>query len=111
MKIGIVSGYFNPLHFGHIKMINSAKAQSDMLIGIVNNDAQQMIREIKGYALLTGYRWQQPVDISSLEDLLLKVSDFAEQNPEIKEIDLNPVFAYSSGAVAVDARLILEEPS
>jgi acetyl-CoA synthetase (ADP-forming) len=41
--------------------------------------------------------------------LLLKVSDFVEQNPEVKEIDLNPVLAYSDGAVAVDARVILEE--
>ena len=43
-----------------------------------------------------------------LEEMLLKLSDFVEQTPEIKEIDLNPIFAYSDGAVAVDARVILE---
>jgi acetyl-CoA synthetase (ADP-forming) len=69
-----------------------------------------MIREIKGYPLLEGYRGQEPVDVSKLEDLLLKVSSFVEQNPEIKELDLNPIFAYSDGAVAVDARIILEAP-
>ncbi len=67
-----------------------------------------MIREIKGYPLLEGYRGQEPVDVSNLEELLLKVSDFVEQNPEVKELDLNPIFAYSDGAVAVDARIILE---
>jgi acetyl-CoA synthetase (ADP-forming) len=34
-----------------------------------------------------------------------------ERNPEVKELDLNPIFAYSDGAIAVDARLILEETS
>ena len=68
-----------------------------------------MIGEIKGYPLLTGYRGQEAVDITRLEDFILKVSDFAENNPEIKELDLNPVFAYSNDAVAVDARIILED--
>lgn len=44
-KIGVVSGYFNPLHRGHIEYINAAKAKSDYLICIVNNDDQV---ELKG---------------------------------------------------------------
>ncbi|GAI47408.1 unnamed protein product, partial [marine sediment metagenome] len=55
------------------------------------------------------YRGQEAVDVSHLEELLIKVSDFVEQNPEVKELDLNPIFAYGDGAVAVDARVILEE--
>ena len=42
---------------------------------------------------------------------LVKVSDFVDKNPEIKELDLNPIFAYKDGAVAVDARVILEASS
>jgi acyl-CoA synthetase (NDP forming) len=68
-----------------------------------------MIREIKGYPLLQGYRGREAVDVSYLEKLLIKVSNFAEHNPEVKELDLNPVFAYSDGAVVVDTRVILEE--
>jgi acetyl-CoA synthetase (ADP-forming) len=49
------------------------------------------------------------VDIVNLENLLLKVSEFVEKTPEIKELDLNPIFAYQDGAVAVDARVILEK--
>jgi acyl-CoA synthetase (NDP forming) len=48
-------------------------------------------------------------NINALEDMIVKVSDFVEQNPQIKELDLNPVFAYPDKAVAVDARIILEE--
>jgi acyl-CoA synthetase (NDP forming) len=68
-----------------------------------------MIREIKGYRLLEGYRGREPVDIVTLEEMLLKVSQFVDDNPDIKEIDLNPIFAYRDGAVAVDARVVLEE--
>jgi acyl-CoA synthetase (NDP forming) len=50
----------------------------------------------------------EPVDVSILEDILIKISRFVDRNPEIKELDLNPVFAYRDGAVTVDARIILE---
>lgn len=79
------------------------------LIPLTRRDAREMIREIKGYPLLEGYRGQEPVDVSNLEELILKVSSFVEQHPEIKELDLNPVFAYGDGAIAVDARVVLEE--
>ena len=39
-KIGIVSGYFNPIHRGHIEYINAAKQDCDYLVVIVNNDYQ-----------------------------------------------------------------------
>ncbi len=79
------------------------------IVPLVRRDAAEMIREIKGYPLLEGYRGQEAVDVSHLEEMLLKVSEFVEKHPEIKELDLNPIFAYSQGAVAVDARVILEE--
>lgn len=44
MKVGIVSGYFNPLHYGHVEYINEAKKHSDMLICIVNNDRQVALK-------------------------------------------------------------------
>jgi acyl-CoA synthetase (NDP forming) len=68
-----------------------------------------MIKEIKGYPLLQGYRGMEPANVAILEDMLLKLSDFMENNPDIKEMDLNPVFAYKDGAIAVDARVVLEE--
>jgi acyl-CoA synthetase (NDP forming) len=90
-------------------LVEVLKDVSFRLVPLARRDAAEMVREIKGYPLLEGYRGQEAVDISHLEELLLKVSDFVEQNPEVKELDLNPVFAYSDGAVAVDARVILEE--
>jgi acyl-CoA synthetase (NDP forming) len=76
---------------------------------ITPKDAGAMIREIKGYKLLAGYRGQTSVNIKALEEMLLAVSEFVENNPIIKELDLNPVIADSDGAIAVDATVILEE--
>jgi cytidyltransferase-like protein len=47
MKVSIVSGYFNPLHGGHLDMIEAARALGDRLIVIVNNDKQQMLKKGK----------------------------------------------------------------
>src|SRR5436309_6124870 len=70
-------------------------------------DAQAMIHELKSLPLLTGYRGQPAVDLAALERTLLQVSALAEAYPEIKELDLNPVFAYPNGCLAVDARVVL----
>ncbi len=78
------------------------------VIPVTQRDAQEMMEEIKGYQLLQGYRGQS-ADVASLRDILLKVSDLVTAYPAIKEVDLNPVFAYPQGSLVVDARMILEE--
>jgi len=85
------------------------KDVSFRIVPVSQRDAQEMIQEIKGYPLLQGYRRKEPANIPALVDLILKVSKFVEENPKIKELELNPIFAYEDGAVAVDARIILEE--
>ncbi len=79
------------------------------IVPIEPRDARRMIREIKGFKLLEGFRGTPPADVAALEALLLKVSAFVDGHPEVAELDLNPVFAYPDGAVAVDARIVLSE--
>jgi len=83
------------------------KDVSFRIVPLTKRDAREMIREIKGYPLLEGYRGQEPVDVANLEEMIIKVSKFVEQTPEIEELDLNPIFAYSDGAIAVDARVVV----
>lgn len=85
------------------------KDVSFRIIPVSQRDAQEMIQEIKGYPLLQGYRGKEPANIPALVEMILKISKFVEENPKIKELELNPIFAYADGAVAVDARIILEE--
>ncbi len=89
-------------------LVEVLKDVSFRIVPVTKRDASEMIREIKGYPLLQGYRGQEAVDVASLEGLIVRVSEFIEQNPQIEELDLNPVFAYRDKAVAVDARIVLE---
>lgn len=84
------------------------KDVSFRVIPVEQRDAQEMIKEIKGYPLLQGYRGKEPASLSALVEIILKISKLIEENPQIKELELNPIFAYRNKAVAVDARIILE---
>jgi len=114
--VEVIIGMFKDPQFGPVLMfglggilVEILKDVSFRIVPLARRDAREMIRDIKGYPVLEGYRGQEPANVPFLEEMLLKVSDFAEQNPEIKELDLNPIFAYRDGAVAVDARVVLEE--
>ena len=69
-------------------------------------DAEEMIAEIKGYPLLTGARGGPACDMDMLIDLLLAVSRLATENPDIRELDLNPVRLFERGLMVLDVRLI-----
>jgi len=71
-----------------------------------------MIRGIKGYRLLTGYRGQPAADIKAIEDVVLRLPHLAEAIPEISELDLNPDFALpeGQGSKIVDAKIRIELP-
>ena len=63
---------------------------------------------LKGYKILTGIRGEPPKDLEAIKGLLAKLSEIAVDNPEIKEIDLNPVIVHEKGISVVDSRVILE---
>jgi acyl-CoA synthetase (NDP forming) len=90
-------------------LVEILKDVSFRIVPLEKRDAREMVHEIKGYPVLEGYRGQEAVDIDNLENMILQVSEFVEKNPQISELDLNPVFAYSDGAIAVDARIIISE--
>jgi acetyl-CoA synthetase (ADP-forming) len=75
---------------------------------ITADDAKEMITQLKAYPLLKGFRNSPPADIDALVSILLNTSRLVMDNPEIKELDLNPVLVYQKGAKTVDARIILE---
>ena len=111
-----IVGVANDATFGPILMfglggvfVEVLKDVSFRSIPISASDAKDMIEEIKGYALLRGYRGYSS-DIEALEKLLMAISDFVMKNPDISEMDINPVFLYPDGYMVVDARIILGEP-
>jgi len=74
---------------------------------ITEEDAKEMIREIKAYPILEGFRGAPPADIEAIVQILVNTSRLMMENPEISELDLNPIIVYEDGAKTVDARIIL----
>ena len=114
--VEVIIGMSKDPQFGPVLMfglggvwVEIMKDVSFRITPITRRDAVEMIEEIKGYPLLTGYRGAEPVSIDALVDILLKVSELVEANPAIEELDLNPVIAYSESALAVDARIVLKK--
>jgi len=80
---------------------------------LTDRDAAEMVRGIKGYRLLIGYRGHPAADVEAIEDVLLRISRLVEEIPEISELDLNPIFALppGQGCRIVDARIRVESAS
>jgi len=79
---------------------------------IDRNNANQMIKGIKGLPILEGFRGRPRADIETLQRLLVSLSDMVLNHPEIKEMDINPLFVHAEGeeATVADVRIILGEP-
>ncbi len=75
---------------------------------VTEYDCREMIKEIKGFPILDGYRGKPKADINAIVDVLMKISDLVIKYEEINELDLNPVFIYEKGLICVDARIILK---
>jgi acetyltransferase len=113
----IIIGVKKDVQFGHLIMFGLGgifvEALKDVTFGIVpvdREEASDMIKEIKSYKLLTGFRKLPEADIPSIVDTILRVSKLCEHFPEIKELDINPLIVKSkgNGVTMVDARIILE---
>lgn len=79
------------------------------LAPVSDDDALAMIRQIKTFPLLSGYRGQKPVAVEAIADTIVRISQLAIDFPEIKEMDINPFMAFpsSSESTAVDGRMTL----
>jgi len=110
----IIIGMMKDPHFGPVVMfglggifVEVLKDISFRILPIEERDAGEMITGIKGYEILKGARGNPPRDIQAIKEVLLKVSKLTTENPEINEIDLNPIFVFEKGLQVVDARMIL----
>jgi len=70
-------------------------------------DAREMVSEIRGNRILSGFRGASPVDKDAICNVILRVSRLAMDFSEIKEIDINPVMVFSKGVCAADALIVM----
>jgi acetyl coenzyme A synthetase (ADP forming)-like protein len=73
-------------------------------------DAEELVAGGKAARLVAGFRGGPPADRDALVDLLLRLSRLVEDNPEVAELDLNPVLGRPDGCVALDARVRIAAP-
>ena len=107
----VIIGVTTDNHFGKVIMFGLGGIFTEIfedvtfrLIPITKQDAFDMLKSVKGNALLEGYRGKPRADRETLVEALLKVSKLVEENTEIKELDLNPVAVYENGLLVLDGR-------
>ncbi|MFZ7125818.1 MAG: acetate--CoA ligase family protein [Desulfobacterales bacterium] len=83
------------------------KDVSFRVLPLTDRDVDGMVREIRGFPILQGIRGQQPKDIDTLKDILVRIGQMGRDCPGIQEVDLNPTIVHEKGASVVDARIIL----
>ena len=116
--VEIIIGGMRDVNFGPVIMfglggifVEIFKDVSHRVCPITKNEAGKMMRSIKAFPLLDGYRGKSKGDIEQLVNTIQKCCKLMVENPQIEELDLNPVvvFKEGKGIMVVDARIILKE--
>jgi len=113
--VELIVGVVNDHSFGPVLACGaggtSAELISDVAVRITpitDLDAHEMVRSLRTFPLLDGFRGAARCDVAAIEDVLLRVSAMVEAHPEIVELDCNPLIAGPDGAGIVDARVRVE---
>ncbi len=113
--VELIVGVVNDRSFGPVVACGAGGTGAELIDDIAvritpltDLDAREMLRSLRTFPLLEGYRGAERCDIQAIEDVLLRVSAMVEAHPEIVELDCNPLIATPAGAVIVDARVRVE---
>jgi len=113
--VEVIAGMTLDATFGPLIVYGSGGTLVELLADVAfrlhpltDADVEAMLDEVRGTALLRGYRGAPPADEAALKDLLLRLSALVEACPEVREIDLNPVKVLDRGVRVVDARVRVE---
>lgn len=112
--VELLVGYKKDPHYGGVIVVGLGGTTVEVLkdvtlrlLPLSRDDARAMLAEIKGARLLRGHRGAPAVDREAIVDTIMALAACARSNPEIVEMEINPLFAYEHGAVAVDVRALL----
>ena len=111
----LIVGVVNDPSFGPVLACGAGGTTAELIKDVAvritpltDLDAHEMLRSLRTFPLLDGYRGAPPCDAPAIEDCLLRVSAMVEAHPEIVELDCNPMIAGPEGTVIVDARFRVE---
>jgi acyl-CoA synthetase (NDP forming) len=110
--VELIIGVVNDHSFGPVLACGAGGTTAELINDVAvritpisDDDARQMLRSLRTFPLLDGYRGAPRCDVDAVEEILLRVGAMVEQHPEIVELDCNPVIVGPDGAVIVDARV------
>ena len=110
--VEMIVGVVHDPQFGPVVACGAGGTQVELLHDVsirltplAQEDASEMIRELKTYPLLTGFRGAPVCDVAALQDGLLRLSAMVEDLPQISELDFNPFVVHDRGASILDARI------
>jgi acetate---CoA ligase (ADP-forming) len=103
-------------NFGHIVLCGLGGIYVEVLKDVASglaplsmNEAMSMLRQLKSYKLMKGYRRQTGVDIPQFAEIIVRLSSLLRFATEIKELDINPLLGNEKEILAVDARVRIEK--
>jgi len=114
----LIVGMSRDAQFGPLLMtglggiyVEVLKDVSFRLAPVSEEEAREMLRELKSYFLLKGTRGEKPADIEAVVESILRISQLVTDFEEIAELDVNPmrVMEDGKGCLAADARIVLKE--
>ena len=113
----LLVGVVHDVTFGPVVALGAGGTSAELLgdvdvrlAPLTDRDPGELLRSLKTFPLLDGWRGTPKADLAALEDLLLRIGMLADNHPEIAELDCNPVIAAADGAVIVDVRVRVEQP-
>jgi acyl-CoA synthetase (NDP forming)/GNAT superfamily N-acetyltransferase len=108
----LIIGAVHDQHFGPLVMLGAGGVLTDVLgdqtfrlAPLTDDDAEEMIDDLRSARLLDGYRGSQPVSRAAIRNFLVRIATMVEDIPEIAELDLNPIVCRGADLLAVDARI------
>ncbi len=116
--VELIVGCVRDRTFGPVVMVGlggiHAEVLADTACALAPLDVEQarrLVLSLRGAPLLTGARGRTPVDVEALAGAISTVSCVAARHPELAELEINPLLAGATGALALDARVVLGQPS
>jgi acyl-CoA synthetase (NDP forming) len=111
----VIVGMTRDSQFGPMIMFGlggiATEVFEDVAFGIApltHEQALDIVRMVRSYRLLSGFRGRPRVDISAIASTITKVAEIGIENEAVEQIDLNPLLVYERGLLAADARVILQ---